>query len=229
VGGLPTPEGRARAAAGAVAIIGEHPNPLVRDQYLRDVADRCRVDPVQLKALVGKGGRPGPVASPRPERARREVDSPELQALRLALHQPAGVAALLDQIGAGSELEEVEGLLFADDLHLAAFRARASAATLHEALSSADAGAAELLRRLAVEDTQAEPEDVVALLVRSAAMRRLRELEFDARSSPDRALELASTLGWLKLAVEELDEPRTRIAASSRLVPWLLAQREEDA
>ena len=80
-----------------------------------------------------------------------------------------------------------------------------------------------------MEDTQADPEDVVALLVRVAALRVLRELEVDARSSPERALELVSTLGWLKLGVEELDEPRTRIAAAGRLVPWLLAQREEDA
>ena len=36
-------------------------------------------------------------------------------------------------------------------------------------------------------------------------------------------------IGWLKLAVEELDEPRTRIASAGRLVPWLLAQGEEDA
>jgi len=228
-GDMRTAEGRARAAQVAMAVIAEHPNPLVRDQYVREVADRCRVDPAQLASL-GRGGarapRPQPSAS---AAARREADSPELQALRLALHQPAEMAALLDQIGGGLALEAVEGLLFADDLHLAAFRALASASTLHEALASADAGAAELLRRLAVEDTQADPEDVVALLVRVAALRVLRELEVDARSSPERALELVSTLGWLKLGVEELDEPRTRIAAAGRLVPWLLAQREEDA
>ena len=43
------------------------------------------------------------------------------------------------------------------------------------------------------------------MLVRVAALRTLRQLEIDARSSPERALELSSTLGWLKLGVEELD------------------------
>ncbi|MDQ1395899.1 MAG: primase, partial [Acidimicrobiaceae bacterium] len=55
-----TPEGRARAAAAAMEAIAEHPNELVRDQYIRDVADRCRIDPTQLRALRGPaqaGGR----------------------------------------------------------------------------------------------------------------------------------------------------------------------------
>src|SRR5829696_7407915 len=42
---LSTPEGRARIAQRAIAIVAEHPDELVRDQYALDVAARCRVDP----------------------------------------------------------------------------------------------------------------------------------------------------------------------------------------
>ena len=42
---LDTHEGRARAAQRALAIVREHPDPLVRDQYLMDVASRCRIEP----------------------------------------------------------------------------------------------------------------------------------------------------------------------------------------
>ncbi len=44
-----TPEGRARAAGRALEVIAEHPDPLVRDQYLMSVADVCRMDPSQLR------------------------------------------------------------------------------------------------------------------------------------------------------------------------------------
>ncbi len=42
-------EGRARTAARAMEVVAEHPSEIVRDQYLMVVADRCRVDPQQLR------------------------------------------------------------------------------------------------------------------------------------------------------------------------------------
>ncbi|HEX8803269.1 MAG TPA: DNA primase, partial [Acidimicrobiales bacterium] len=46
---LSGPEGRARAAERALAIVAEHPDALVRDQYLMDVASRCRIEPDRLR------------------------------------------------------------------------------------------------------------------------------------------------------------------------------------
>ena len=40
---LSTAEGRAKAAEAAVAAVAEHPDPLVRDQYVMEVADRTRL------------------------------------------------------------------------------------------------------------------------------------------------------------------------------------------
>ncbi|MGD0083883.1 MAG: DNA primase [Acidimicrobiales bacterium] len=48
-GDLRTPEGRARAAEAAVAMIAEHPNELVRDQYLVTIADRTRIEVDRLR------------------------------------------------------------------------------------------------------------------------------------------------------------------------------------
>jgi DNA primase len=45
-------EGRARAAERALAAIAEHPTDLVRDQYVMDVASRCRVEPDRLRAQL---------------------------------------------------------------------------------------------------------------------------------------------------------------------------------
>ncbi|MGH9076422.1 MAG: DNA primase, partial [Acidimicrobiales bacterium] len=55
---LGSPEGRARAATAAVALVASHPSPLVRDQYLMSVADRCRLDPARLRELVAGTGPP---------------------------------------------------------------------------------------------------------------------------------------------------------------------------
>ncbi len=49
---LRSAEGRARAAEAAVAAVVEHPNELVRDQYLMLVADRCRIEPAAVRALA---------------------------------------------------------------------------------------------------------------------------------------------------------------------------------
>jgi DNA primase len=49
---LHTAEGRVRAAEAALASIAEHPNELVRDQYVVSVADRTKIDPDQLRVRV---------------------------------------------------------------------------------------------------------------------------------------------------------------------------------
>ncbi len=83
---LTTPEGRARAAEAAMAIVAEHPNELVRDQYVMQIADRTRVDPSRLRAGAAGARRPPPPSSTRSRQTRRE--SPSLLALRLAVHAP---------------------------------------------------------------------------------------------------------------------------------------------
>ena len=70
---LGSPEGRARAAEAAVGIVAEHPNELVRDQYLVQIADRCRIDADRLREFLDptrKQRRPPPAAAPdRPAKA----------------------------------------------------------------------------------------------------------------------------------------------------------------
>ena len=208
-------EGRARAAAAAMGVIGEHPNELVRDQYVMQVADRCRIDPEKLRNLPpapagADRSRPPAGGEGRVARRDRPVDGPEVEALRLAVHRPEEVAHRLEEV------------LFDDECHLAAFRALASAETLHEAIAKADPEAANLLQRVAVEEADADADDVIARLAELAAQRAVSGLEADARASQDRSLELAPAMGWLKLTMMELREPATRVDASDRLVAWLL-------
>ena len=53
---MDTHENRGRAAAAAAEVVGEHPDGMVRDNYLMSIADRCRVE-IQIIAESG-GSRP---------------------------------------------------------------------------------------------------------------------------------------------------------------------------
>ncbi|MCU1373890.1 MAG: dnaG, partial [Actinomycetia bacterium] len=103
---LSTVEGRARAAEQAMTMVGEHPNEFVRDQYVMEIADRCRVEPARLRAGLAQPRRPAPeVRRAGPTRS----DTPSLMVLRLAVHQPETVADLLDEV------------LFTDEVELGAY------------------------------------------------------------------------------------------------------------
>lgn len=207
-------EGRARAAAAGVDVLRDHPNELVRDAYLMKLADFCRVDHEQLRAQA-RGGRPSaraeraaPIRAPADERHTAEVE-----ALVLLVHRRDDMLQWLDDS------------LFVDDRHLAVFHALAATADVSEALTAlrdADPGAAEVLARVAVSDSDAEPDDVGALLIDGAARRRLRDLEAEARVAPD-PLVLSEPIRELRLGVERLRDPATRLAAAVDLLAALAA------
>ncbi len=204
-------EGRARTAEAAATLIAEHPNQIVREEYAAQTAMRLGVRPEHLLQGQGQGVErrrraPGPPSRPR----RRRSESASLLALGLAVHQPEAVAHLLDEV------------LFVDPVELAAYRALAGAATLHEAVATAEPEAGELLLRVAVDEVaDADAGAVVGRLVDEGVSRVLVALELDARTS-----ELADPqlIGWLKLQVEDLRDDLTRPAAVAQLLPFLVAR-----
>ncbi|HEY2428559.1 MAG TPA: DNA primase [Acidimicrobiales bacterium] len=176
------------------------------------------------RAASGRGARPGTGAGldeRRPTDASRPRGSSgprpagpavELEALRLAIHRPEAVAHLLEE------------LLFDDAWHLAAFQALLAAPTLTEAIDGADPETAMLLHRLAVEepDPTAEPDDVLAQLVRLAALRALAGIEADVRLNPR-----AVNLTWIKQHIEALADSERRVEAAAQLVAWMSGAGEE--
>jgi DNA primase len=208
---LSTPEGRARAAEAAVRAIAEHPNQLVRDQYLMEVADRCRVDVESLRASV----RTGAAVQTRPAAPSASVqdnrhETPAHVVLRLAVQRPAEVGDLVHES------------LFLDGLHAAAFRALVEAESFHDAVERAGPEAGELLLRLAAEEIVGDsPEEDVAHLADDVAGRMLAQLQEEARASDD-PLSLSEHIGWLKLRREDLRDERRRRGAIDELVAFLI-------
>jgi DNA primase len=227
---LSNPEGRARAAEAGLALISEHPDSLVRDQYLMQVSDRCHLSPEQLRALPRQapsnssnssknGERLAPAVVPgAPKPKPPAVPRPELEALRLAVHHPEKIEGRLDIA------------LFSSALAGAVYAELASAMTLHEAIESAGPEVADLLSQLAVEDTKEDADDVLGQLIAHAAARALAELRREARSTtPERShSELAARSATLRHALEAMRsvEPGpdyvARLAGSERHLLALL-------
>ena len=246
--------------------MAEHPNDLVRDQYLMLVADRCRLDAAALRPLLerlvrdvrrrgrGTGSRPPGVApdgarraaagddgaggdtAPRPDddgqraaglgartawrRGRREPTprGSGLEALRLAVHQPESVA------------HRLEPVLFPDPVQRAAFAALVEHDDLHLAVDAAerdDPDVARLLRRVTVEEPAGDADDVIVLLVRNATRRALADIEAQARLSPESLGDLAAVAATVRRDLEEFDDPDLAVAASDRLLAWLVGRGEE--
>ena len=222
---LATPEGRARAAELAVAVISEHPSDLVRDQYVMNVADTLKLDSAVLRPRVAEALRRDP---------RSEVSSPESArvspAQRDALSRP-GVAALKLTIDFRTlALARLVPEYFVDTVQREAFEAL----LLNESVSQAanelqtrgDTEAAELLQQLATQEPlelsneSQYISDVTAQLVRSASRSALLDLERELRSGESSAERVMTTIRDVRDRLEKLDSDDSE-TAENELREWL--------
>ena len=239
---LRTPEGRSRAAESALAAIAEHPNELVRDQYLVGVADRTHVDPRRLRELlVEVQSRPQPESDGRSPESGRQRESgqdastgdrradagqPDRTGGRALDQRPelrAGRDALLLTLERpGDARAFFDEVLFVDPVQRNAYRALTGSTGLAEAIEQADPEAGDLVRRLAVSEVPEEL-DVAGTyieLVRAACERVLRELEAEGRVAEreGRSEDVVAVLtagAWLRTELETLRDPLVRPGGAS--------------
>jgi DNA primase len=252
-GDLSTAEGRARAAEAALSAVAEHPDDLVRDQYVMQLAGLCRVDPPRLRERL-EHLRAHPPADAKPHRGRTTNEpaprdeqfeapyddgvwegdggpvpqavqraGPGLEALKLSVHRP-------EEVG-----DRLHAALFVDPVQRAAFDALVEHDDLHDAIAAASPEVARLLRRVTVEEPlPGDPElgdpvdSVVTVLLREAARRALSDLAAASRGlevhSLPRPQETAEVRRWLA----ELDDPASGRAAADRLVAWLTEREKKE-
>ena len=250
-GDLSTAEGRARAAEAALTAVAEHPDDLVRDQYVMQLSDRCRVDAARLRERLDHlrahppkpspaGGRRGGRREEPPPSEYPEDDSDQFHANSTAgagqdtaLRAGPGIEALKLAVHRPEDVvDRVHAVLFADPVQRQAFVALLEHDSVHEAVQTASPEVANVLRRVTVEEPMAgdpdlgDPVDsVVAVLVRGSVRRALAELESESRSGvvpwETRATETAQVRLWL----DELEKSSSGRDAADRLVAWL-AERE---
>ena len=211
-GDLTTAEGRARAADAALTAVAEHPDDLVRDQYVMQLADLCRVDPARLRERLDHLRAHPPAESPaRRGRSRSDepppMEYPEDDGEHFAPEENGRVAAASAALRPGPGLEalklavhrpedvadRVHAVLFADPVQRQAFVALLENDSVHEAVESASPEVASLLRRVIVEEPRSDdPElgrqvdSVVSVLLRTAAKRALADVEIGSRRATTR-------------------------------------------
>jgi DNA primase len=253
-GDLTTAEGRARAADAALTAVAEHPDDLVRDQYVMQLADLCRVDPARLRERLDHLRAHPPAESPaRRGRSRSDepppMEYPEDDGEHVAPEENGRVAAVSAALRPGPGLEalklavhrpedvadRVHAVLFADPVQRQAFVALLENDSVHEAVESASPEVASLLRRVIVEEPRSDdPElgrqvdSVVSVLLRTAAKRALADVEIGSRAGSDSwqasAAETVQVRHWL----DELDESPSGRDAADRLVAWLVERDSEE-
>ncbi len=183
---LANAEGRARAAEAALVAVAEHPDGLVRDQYVMQVADRCRLDGFRLREELEEVRR-RPVAPAdqdvRRRDAERETTSSDRHrarpsevrraagevlggwtqgSLRRATPMAAGPgrAALWLAVHRPEEVANLEEVLFVDGLERRAFRVLAESENVQTAIAAADPQVVELLQTIVAEEPRGS--DVLA-------------------------------------------------------------------
>jgi DNA primase len=242
-GDLSTAEGRARAAEAALAVVAEHPNPLVRDQYVVQVADRCRLDPQLVRdrlALHVSGQAPKPAE--RTRRSREEEPSPieptDLEPLeaqpRVALRDRAGLEALRLAVHRPElAADRLEPFLFLDPDQRSAFEALLASPSLVGAIEAAPPPAAALLRRVAVEEPTIDEDSVgdpvgpvVAQLIRAAVRQSTAELQASLRAGSIDVAEGGAQVAKVHGLVELLDDPEFGAASEHELLDWLASRVE---
>lgn len=253
-GDLSSPEGRARSAERAVDVVSEHPDALVRDPYLMEIADRCRVEITRLRELASAARQRPPAAAGRArqggarqggtqrESTERVVpNAPEEYTNGEYTHGTGSETTLTDSLATAAEDEAIRLVidqpeqaarlhanLFGHSVRQEAFQALRD----HGFAGSPDRcgpQAADLLRRLAVEGFDADRDDVLAGVARLAGQRTLAGLNRGLRSyeaADEARVEVIRSSTWLKLELEKLDEPATRRHAIDELLPWLVSHAE---
>ncbi len=254
-GDLKTAEGRARAAEAALTAVAEHPDDLVRDQYVMQLADLCKVDPARLRERLDHLRAHPPAEAPaRRGRVRRGDEPPPVEypeddgdhfapeengrgaAVTAALRPGPGLEALKLAVHRPEDVaDRVHAVLFADPLQRQAFVALLESDSVHEAVESASPEVASLLRRVIVEEPMSgdpqlgDPVDsVVTVLLRGAARRALADIEIESRAGGDSWQASAAETVQVRHWLDELEESGSGRDAADRLVAWLVERDPEE-
>ncbi len=224
---LGSAEGRARAADQALGMIAEHPDPLVRDQYVMDVAGRCRLDVDLVRTQLANRSASPPdrsqVSSSPSNGASGAIvrpilrEGPELEALKLAAQDSSLLAGL------------VVPELFTDELAATVFDLLGRHERLREVIETGGPEVGELVQRLSVEETMAGPTEVAARLWEPYLERLMSEWKAALGSAPENErADIFREHTWLRLKLEEVRDPSRQARAIADLLVWIEAPEGEE-
>ena len=216
-GDLSSPERQARTAEEAARLVAEHPNPMVRDAYVIQIADTCFVDPEELRRRMQN-------LSPRTSARKRgneeeveredvfeiEIAEVEKQALGILLHRREEIA---DYLMPALFLTGV-----ARDVYEAVEEANGDFHSAHEA--SGEIVASVLVEIVASESSEEDALGVMSRLLALAAERKAAELSAVARSENNFDPDLLEDINYLRSQVAALREVPDDVESLNPLFEW---------
>ncbi len=208
---LATAEGRARGAEAALAVLAEHPNDLVRDQYVLQVADRLRLEVSALRPKVAEAVRSGtrklidnePPSENEPQQRAplSPMPRPGLEALRLCVHaQPA----IKERFVIHYFINEIQREIFEG-----ISSGHAISDVIEKLSQQGEEEAAQVLSEIVVSEldrdySEREVSAVIAQLLRAATTEELKNVERELREgtiAPDVAM---ATIRDVKIRIDLL-------------------------
>ncbi|HJM37530.1 MAG TPA: DNA primase [Acidimicrobiales bacterium] len=216
-GDFETKEGRAKAAIDAMKVIVQHPDELIRDQYIVQIADKCLIsaDEIRRRASQENFKTEESITVREVVPVKMERLTIEFQALRMLIHKPEEVTEWLHPV------------LLSDPLAESVYGTLISSTDLHEASQFLEGEESDLVGRLSVQDSEEdEPLGVFSRLLSLAAERQAVELESLARQSGELS-EYQADISYLRRTVMELNEEGIhQIEEGIELRSWLIAKSE---
>ena len=216
-GDFESKEGRAKAAIEAMKVVAQHPDELIRDQYIVQIADKCLIaaDEIRRRASKENPGTEKNAKNREVVEVAREKLTTEYQALRMLIHRSEEVRDWLHPV------------LFSDPLAENIFIALTNSTDLHEANQSLGVEESDLIGRLSVQEAEDDkPLGVFSRLLSLAAERKAVEFESLARQSGELS-EYQEDISYLRRSVMELNEEGIhQIEEGMKLRSWLIEKAE---
>ena len=211
-GDFESKEGRAKAAIEAMKVVAQHPDELIRDQYIVQIADKCLIaaDEIRRRASKENPGTEKNAKNREVVEVAQEKLTTEYQALRMLIHRSEEVRDWLHPV------------LFSDPLAENIFIALTNSTDLHEANQSLGVEESDLIGRLSVQEAEDDkPLGVFSRLLSLAAERKAVEFESLARQSGELS-EYQEDISYLRRSVMELNEEGIhQIEEGMQFVVWV--------
>tara|TARA_B100000427_G_scaffold271264_1_gene238208 strand:+ start:14069 stop:15841 length:1773 start_codon:yes stop_codon:yes gene_type:complete len=216
-GDFESKEGRAKVAIEAMKVVAQHPDELIRDQYIVQIADKCLIaaDEIRRRASKENPGTEKNAKNREVAEVAQEKLTTEYQALRMLIHRSEEVRDWLHPV------------LFSDPLAENIFIALTNSTDLHEANQSLGVEESDLIGRLSVQEAEDDkPLGVFSRLLSLAAERKAVEFESLARQSGELS-EYQEDISYLRRSVMELNEEGIhQIEEGMQLRSWLIEKAE---
>ena len=216
-GDFESKEGRAKVAIEAMKVVAQHPDELIRDQYIVQIADKCLIaaDEIRRRASKENPGTEKNAKNREVVEVTQEKLTTEYQALRMLIHRSEEVRDWLHPV------------LFSDPLAENIFIALTNSTDLHEANQSLGVEESDLIGRLSVQEAEDDkPLGVFSRLLSLAAERKAVEFESLARQSGELS-EYQEDISYLRRSVMELNEEGIhQIEEGMQLRSWLIEKAE---